>query len=274
MAALPVAIATAVMVLVGTVIVYAVRVSRANAVEVDRLVQAVGALAHRAEPMLAASSETADGEIRAWAAASGLRVTLIAADGRVHADSWTLPAYLGRLENHLGRPEVQAALHHEVGVARRRSVTTDRPTTYVARALGETGEPVGFLRLADDSRHEPWPWYAVLLALAAGAVAGSFAAEHSRRVHRAVAAKLVGWTDLPPGAAMEALATEATQRFAAERLKQGHQVDVLRAALDPLSLVGVDIDPINVACVATIGIHHQNVLWIVRQSIQNDRTGA
>lgn len=226
-----VGVATALVVLAGTALTLTARASRARAATLARLVTVVEALAPRAEPLLHASSEVADAEIRTWAAASGLRVTLIRPTGEVHADSWTLPAYLGRLENHLGRPEVQAALCQGAGVASRRSITTDRPTGYVARMVGQAGRPTGFLRLADDTRDTTWPWEAVLLALAAGILAGGLAEGRSRRMRRAVAAQLVGWTDLPANADPGAIAAEASSRFAAEREAQSRRIEVLRSAL-------------------------------------------
>lgn len=226
-----VGVATALVVLAGTALIVAARASRAHEADLERLIRAVETLAPRAEPLLHAGSEAADAEIRTWAAASGLRVTLIRPTGEVHADSWTLPAYLGRLENHLGRPEVQAALRQGAGVASRRSITTDRPTAYVARMLGPAGHPAGFLRLADDTRNGSWPWEAVLLALVAGAVAGGLSEARSRRLHRAVAAQLVGWTDLPANADPGAIAAEASSRFAAEREAQSRRLEVLRSAL-------------------------------------------
>lgn len=203
--------------------------------EVARLRAAVETLAPRAEAAFATTAEAADAEIRAWAAASGRRVTLIAADGRVHADSYTLSAYLGRLENHLHRPEVQAAFRSEVGVARRRSVTSDRPTTYVARAVGRPGSPVGFVRLADDSRPDMSPLGAVLTALLTGLTAGVLTAWKARRVRRGVTGKLAAWTDLPPDSDPEAVAAEAAQRFGAERVAVMREARVLRAALEEVA---------------------------------------
>jgi two-component system phosphate regulon sensor histidine kinase PhoR len=59
----------------------------------------------------------------------GLRITLIGADGTVLADSAADPA---TMQNHAGRPEVQAALHGSTGVATRTSATLGDPYLYVA----------------------------------------------------------------------------------------------------------------------------------------------
>lgn len=204
---------------------------RARRDELARMRTAVELLAPRAEQLLLTSSEEADAQLRAWAAASGLRATLIAADGRVHADSWTLPSLLGRLENHLGRPEVQAALRDTTGVSRRRSVTTDRRTTYVARLLGPAGQPRGFFRLASESRPSFFPWAGLLVAALAAAVAAALARFGSLATHTEVARHLRPWTDLPLDATLESMAHEATQRFARERNALELELAATRTAL-------------------------------------------
>jgi two-component system phosphate regulon sensor histidine kinase PhoR len=92
-------------------------------------------------------------DLGAWArrlaADSGIRVTLVRADGRVMADSSIEPGRIGELENHLGRPEVQTALARGRGMDVRRSATTGQPYVYVARTLsGPRGETLVF-RLAE-----------------------------------------------------------------------------------------------------------------------------
>jgi two-component system phosphate regulon sensor histidine kinase PhoR len=59
----------------------------------------------------------------------GLRITLIRVDGTVVADSSRDPA---GIEDHSDRPEVQAALRGQTGVASRRSETVGEPFRYVA----------------------------------------------------------------------------------------------------------------------------------------------
>lgn len=206
----------------------------ARRTEVERLRTAVEMLAPRAAGLLADSSEGADAQIRAWAAASGLRVTLIAADGRVHADSWTLPALLGRLENHLGRPEVQAALRGTTGVSRRRSATTDHPTTYVARLVGPTQQPLGFLRLATESRPDFFPWGGLVVAALAAVVAAALARHATVATHAGVARHLRRWTDLPSDAGLEVMAEEAIRRFDEERAALTLELDATRTAVGQL----------------------------------------
>jgi two-component system phosphate regulon sensor histidine kinase PhoR len=78
----------------------------------------------------------------------GVRVTVIAPDGRVLGDSQVALADLGRVENHAGRPEVRAALAGRIGHALRRSATVDVPLFYVAIPLADGGRVIGVLRLA------------------------------------------------------------------------------------------------------------------------------
>ena len=76
------------------------------------------------------------------------RVTLIAPDGRVLADSERRPADVAEMENHAARPEVSAALNGSVGRDVRRSGTLGTPLIYVAVPVSESGRVVGALRLA------------------------------------------------------------------------------------------------------------------------------
>ena len=74
------------------------------------------------------------------------RVTLIAADGRVVADSTQDGAELAALENHRDRPEVVAARDGERGVATRYSTTVGTDLLYVA--VRTSHREVAFVRLA------------------------------------------------------------------------------------------------------------------------------
>ncbi len=69
----------------------------------------------------------------------GHRVTLIAPDGRVRGDAEFDREPLNRLENHLQRPEVQAALQLGLGQARRVSASTNERQMYVALRGGPPG---------------------------------------------------------------------------------------------------------------------------------------
>ena len=75
------------------------------------------------------------------------RLTLIAPDGRVVGDSEVNGAKLGELQNHLDRPEVQAALASGTGIAMRYSETLRTDMLFVAMTYG-SGRTEGFVRLA------------------------------------------------------------------------------------------------------------------------------
>lgn len=74
---------------------------------------------------------------------TGVRLTLIAEDGRVVAESDESAETVPRIENHRNRPEVVVALQGGVGSDRRVSATVNRPLLYVAVPGGP-----GVVRLA------------------------------------------------------------------------------------------------------------------------------
>ncbi|MFN3652095.1 MAG: ATP-binding protein [Armatimonadota bacterium] len=79
-------------------------------------------------------SERLQAEIEPLRATLGLRLSVIAPDGRVLADT---DADLRTLENHADRPEVQDALRTGTGTARRVSDSVDTELRYLARVSGE-----------------------------------------------------------------------------------------------------------------------------------------
>jgi two-component system phosphate regulon sensor histidine kinase PhoR len=86
------------------------------------------------------------------ASGTSLRITVIAPDGRVLADSDRTWSEMRAMENHAGRPEVRAALGEGSGRATRRSASTGRRYVYAARAFRTGGAAAGgelwVLRLA------------------------------------------------------------------------------------------------------------------------------
>ncbi|HEX4961324.1 MAG TPA: ATP-binding protein [Thermoanaerobaculia bacterium] len=87
--------------------------------------------------------------VRQLAADSGLRMTLIRADGVVVADSSVPPERVGQMENHRHRPEVEEALARGSGMSVRKSATTGDTYVYAAQTLaGSRGEAL-VLRLAE-----------------------------------------------------------------------------------------------------------------------------
>jgi two-component system phosphate regulon sensor histidine kinase PhoR len=86
--------------------------------------------------------------LREWTqqmAASGARVTVVASDGLVLADS---ESDTNTMENHAGRPEVQAALANGEGHSVRYSVTLRRDLLYYAVREAVSGGPPVVLRFA------------------------------------------------------------------------------------------------------------------------------
>jgi two-component system phosphate regulon sensor histidine kinase PhoR len=118
--------------------------------------------------------------------ATGMRVTLIDAQGSVVADSEVSPEGLAGVENHAHRPEVAAALVGRIGRDERRSGTVGR--SYLYLAVPHAG---GVLRLAADSERVEAEVSALARALVvagaaglalAAALSGGFATLLTRRV--------------------------------------------------------------------------------------------
>lgn len=198
-----------------------------------RLELAADALSADAARLLHMESHQADTTVRFWAAVTGLRVTLIDAGGRVHAESWTVPALLDRVVDHLGREEVQAAARGEKVYARRRSETTGRRTTYHARALGGL-PPLGYLRVAHEGEGPGVPWLGVLVALLTAAVVTGATETALRRRERAVLRHLAPWSDLPANADLEAVSADLSQAFSERGREYERRLEIKRAALGQL----------------------------------------
>jgi two-component system, OmpR family, phosphate regulon sensor histidine kinase PhoR len=87
--------------------------------------------------------------VKELADASHARVSVIRRDGTVVADSSVEDvAELNKLQNHLQRPEVQAALRTGTGFSRRHSSTTEHDLLYVAGRIGSSDRTWGVLRMA------------------------------------------------------------------------------------------------------------------------------
>lgn len=82
--------------------------------------------------------------VRDVATLEGLRMTIVAPDGTVVAESEAE----GPLANHRDRPEIAAALATGSGRAQRRSATTGKETIYLARAVRDGDRVVGVVRAA------------------------------------------------------------------------------------------------------------------------------
>ncbi len=99
------------------------------------------------------------------------RITLVAADGRVLADSQLDLALLG---DHGDRPEIVDARARGVGIARRRSESAGRPLLYVAIRVQHP--QVAFIRLALPLERAEAPLGRLRLVLLAGLLTGGAAA--------------------------------------------------------------------------------------------------
>jgi len=125
-----------------------------------------------------------------WMATSGARVTVVAVDGRVLADSAHDPT---TMENHADRPEIQQALAEGRGQTVRFSETVNRDLAYLATPYRSEGAELVVLRLAlpvariDEALAEiRWRlWGASLvILLVAGAVSLFLSRAFSERVER------------------------------------------------------------------------------------------
>jgi two-component system phosphate regulon sensor histidine kinase PhoR len=115
-----------------------------------RLGTAVRVLHDEARTALGAGAQARSAQAFAERVArpTAARVTLIAPDGRVVADSERNPEGVASMENHAGRPEVRAALAGGLGHDVRRSTTVGAPLIYVAAPVTNAGRIVAVLRLA------------------------------------------------------------------------------------------------------------------------------
>ena len=108
----------------------------------DQLTAEAALVSEMARPFLADGADLPAGE---WSSLIGARVTLIRADGVVLADSHKSAL---EMDNHLNRPEVQAALVSGVGVSTRFSATVRYEMMYAAVPIEEGNEVMGFARVS------------------------------------------------------------------------------------------------------------------------------
>jgi two-component system phosphate regulon sensor histidine kinase PhoR len=147
-----------------------------------------------ASSLATASFASADrAALRDWVAkmaASNVRVTVIASDGQVLADSQSDPR---TMENHAGRPEIRDAFAKGEGQSSRHSVTVDNNLLYYAVRLSVAGGPPAVLRFAlplQTVDQELWEfrrrlWLAsVVMLLVTGIVSLLISQSFSSRVER------------------------------------------------------------------------------------------
>ncbi|MFZ5916202.1 MAG: ATP-binding protein [Chloroflexota bacterium] len=104
-------------------------------------------VADRVAPLLQESTDltTLDALIKHWSQLLEARITVIAADGTVLADSH---AERSRMDNHLDRPEVQQALEEGLGRSSRLSLTMGFEMMYVAVPVLTEQQVSGIARVA------------------------------------------------------------------------------------------------------------------------------
>ena len=202
----------------------------------------------------------------AWAlqlaADSGIRVTLIGADGVVVADSSVEPERIRAMENHLDRPEVRAALARGRGMNVRESATTGHPYVYVARTLsGPQGRPF-VLRLAEPleqlSALRGRLAAAMLLAALAAGIAILFTSLWlDRQLFEPLSRLIAGAQDLAIGRAarvdvpdedelaalalaLNRLAATAEEQFQAVSQERDHLSEILASMSEGVLVVGPD----------------------------------
>jgi two-component system phosphate regulon sensor histidine kinase PhoR len=159
-------------------------------------------------PQVAAAATGSPEALQTWveqaAGRSSLRITVIAEDGRVIAESTRKLGQLATLANHADRPEVAAALARGEGWGERKSATTGEPYVYAARTLpGRDGRLI-VLRLAQPldalkalSGHLA---AALALALAAALAVGiGLGWWNDRRLFRPLSALAAGAGELANG---------------------------------------------------------------------------
>ncbi len=196
------------------------------------------------------------------AADSGIRVTLIGADGVVVADSSVEPEKVGAMENHLGRPEVRTAFATGRGMSVRESATTGRLYVYVARTLsGPQGEPL-VLRLAEPLEQLSALRGRLAAAMALAALAAGIAILFTslwldRQLFQPLSRLITGAQELAIGRAarvevpeedelaalalaLNRLAATAEEQFQAVSTERDHLREILASMAEGVLVVGPD----------------------------------
>lgn len=135
--------------LVGAGIYGDVQIGKFQVESVDaRLKATAQSLAADATEVLVkrASGDEFAQRLRDLGTSNGLRLTLIAEDGTVVADS----EVEGSLANHADRPEVVAARDNRPAVFVRHSATTGKDTRYLPHRLEQDGRYIGTMRVATE----------------------------------------------------------------------------------------------------------------------------
>jgi two-component system, OmpR family, phosphate regulon sensor histidine kinase PhoR len=180
----------------GLPTIYFSWVLRQDVLEEERS-KAIGQL-HLVDWLLSQQAEFADDErFNEWLTELGqrlkVRITYMAAGGRIIADSQVPFTDIPSMENHANRPEIVAARSQELGSSIRYSGTVNQELLYVAKSVERTsGAPTGVVRLAlpfspvrDRLEHVSRALYGLMtLMLVATAVLSALL---TRRLRRSIA---------------------------------------------------------------------------------------
>lgn len=129
---------------VSWIVFVRVQASVKNQIEESLYGKVIFLLPH-ARDVFKGHSEDSQKLVMSLGTATGTRVTLIDAAGRVVADSSLTPE---KMTNHLDRPEIREALRRPMGSSERNSDSTDVKTLYLAKAVQDGDTILGFVRVA------------------------------------------------------------------------------------------------------------------------------
>ncbi|MCS7183021.1 MAG: PAS domain-containing sensor histidine kinase [Thermoanaerobaculum sp.] len=160
----------------------------------------------------------------------GARVTLVAADGTVLADSHVPFTLLPSVAQYRQKPEFLRAMEVGEAFSRRRSLATG----VVSRSLAVRGEVKGeplVVHLVQEVKRSPFPWWGFLGLLLGAAGVGWVAQFLVAREQAQVHGILAPWCELPREAETSALAYEADRSFRRIQDELRRELEACRQAL-------------------------------------------
>ena len=162
-------LATLLVALLTALVVGGVLLWRIRSLTVERIEATLGAETRLAADLLTRntglSGEALDEEADRMGALAGIRVTFIAADGRVVGDSTADGGQLQALQNHARRPEILAATTGREVLLRRYSTTTEYDTLYAVIRIDHPS--MAYVRLSLPLTEIAGQQYAVVWLVAA-----------------------------------------------------------------------------------------------------------
>ena len=232
-------------------------------------------LAQAAAPLLSASpSATVPGSgplqtlSQTAAQETGARITIIALDGTVLADS---EADARTMENHAGRPEVVEAQRTGRGQSLRRSATLHRELLYAAAPITTGGRIVGFARVAAAppsllEAHAPVLLSVALLTLVIGALSVALAVLIGRSAVRPIhqLTRAIQRTDLAGTTGSGELAP----------VERADEVGVLASAFNDMALRLRQTDTVRREFVANVSHELRTPLASLKALVETLEEGA